>query len=137
MIVKNHELVGFINFLMDLNLIGKQSRMRTRFCKALIEKQQRFNEEYELLINESVEKDENGLPIKVEQEDGQLGLKLKDPSLFASERDELFNESNVFTPTEDTEEMFNVVRDVVLNTDKMFSGKEAIEYDRYCEIVES
>lgn len=133
--IKNFEIKPFIDFLMNLELIGKKSRMRTRFVKLLMERQMLINEEHQELLKQYSELDEEGNP-KVVEKDGELLYDVKDKISFTREYNILLNEDFVIEETEDKKEMLLTVQDIVLNCEMMFKGAEALLYDRFCEILE-
>lgn len=134
----NYEVEGLTNFLMEQKLAGKRSRMRTRFSKLLIARLEEIEKDKTELLKEYVEREENGdFAICYDEETKQTSYKITDIDSFNTEYDILMKEEFIIFENPEREEMMDVVRDVVLNCESAYSGKEAIQYDRWCEIVES
>lgn len=131
----NVEIEQFANFLLGLNLKGKESRMRTRFIKTLQERMALVKEEHLDLIKQYSEKDENGEP-KIIEKDGQQVYDVQDMEAFNKEYNELMLEELVVEETVANKDVLNAVRNAVLNCDQEFSGQDALVFDRFCEIVE-
>jgi len=131
----NVEIESFANFLLELNLKGKDSRMRTRFIRLLQERMELIRGEHSELLKQHSNLDENGNPNIVER-DGQKVYDVKDVTEFNKDYNDLMLEQFVIEETESNKEMIKIVREAVVNCDKEFSGQEALVFDRYCEIVE-
>ena len=132
----NIEVEPFINFLMELELPAKQSRMRTRFCKLGIERLRLLEEEKMEIIKKHANIDENGEVKQVEDEQGRLIWDVKDKDGFNADYKELMIEEWVLELNEEKKDMLLTLKDSVLNLDIILKGKEALQYDRWCEIVE-
>ena len=132
----NIEVEPFINFLMELELPAKQSRMRTRFCKLGIERLRLLEEEKMEIIKKHANLDENGEVKQVEDEQGRLIWDVKDKDGFNADYKELMIEEWVLELNEEKKDMLLTLKDSVLNLDIILKGKEALQYDRWCEIVE-
>lgn len=137
--LKNREIAGFVNFLLMLDLAGKQSRMRTRLAKLLDERSRLVDEERLEILKELAEKDENGQPKQETDEAGNTIYVLSDEAKekFNAEYAELMDEDCVIEETEERRDMLLTVKEAVLNCDMKFKGQDALLYDRYCEIVEA
>lgn len=131
----NGEVEPFINFLMSFELVGRDSRMRTRFVKLLAERASLIKDEHAELIRQFAKFDENGDPYIVEI-DGQKAYDVPDRVAFNKEYHLLLCEEFVIEENEERKEMLLFIKDVILNCEKTFKGREALEYDRWCEIVE-
>ena len=132
----NIEIEPFINFLMELELPAKQSRMRTRFCKLGIERLSLLEEEKMEIIKKHANIDENGEVKQVKDEQGRLVWYIKDKDGFNADYKELMIEEWVLELNEEKKDMLLTLKDIVLNLDIVLKGKEALQYDRWCEIVE-
>ena len=132
----NIEVEPFINFLMELELPAKQSRMRTRFCKLGIERLRLLEEEKMEIIKKHANIDENGEVKQVKDEQGRLIWDIKDKDGFNADYKELMIEEWVLELNEEKKDMLLTLKDIVLNLDIVLKGKEALQYDRWCEIVE-
>ena len=132
----NIEIEPFINFLMELELPAKQSRMRTRFCKLGIERLSLLEEEKMEIIKKHANIDENGEVKQVKDEQGRLIWDIKVKDGFNADYKELMIEEWVLELNEEKKDMLLTLKDAVLNLDIILKGKEALQYDRWCEIVE-
>lgn len=131
----NYELEHFIMFLYNLKLPNYQSRMRTRLLKLLSEKYKELEDDRLSVIKEYAELDEKGEPVLIR--DGSVSkYNIKNKESFEKAMFELFAEEVIIDQTEERSRMLIAVRDSVLNCDLEFEGNEAIQYDRWCEIVE-
>lgn len=133
--IRNHEIKRFMNFLMELELRGRESRLRTRFVKLLAERQKLVEDEHYQLIVQHSNLDENNKPLIVER-DGQTMYDVQDIVSFNRDYHILLNEEFIIDETEERKEMLLLIKDVILNCEKTFKGEEAILYDRMCDIVE-
>lgn len=139
--MRNNEVTLVVDFLMELELPARDSRLRTRFVRQL---QEHYNsivtEEREQLIEEFVKKDEEGNRVtevrKNEQGEEVEVMLLDNPEEFNKEMTELLMEKFVITLDENNEKMLNSVAHSILNYDGVLSGVKALQYDRICEIFE-
>lgn len=132
--IKNALLQESINLLFDLSLRGKQSRHRTRFIKRLTERLKEVEEERMKLAEEYARKDDEGKPI---MKKGGKEYDIPDenmPSLI-KDVEELYDEVLVIEGG-DNKETLETVRKILEETDKEFSGREAVIYDYLCEQFE-
>ncbi|MEK5036295.1 hypothetical protein MKY96_33120 [Paenibacillus sp. FSL R7-0302] len=135
--MKTFEVEGFHSFLIGLKLGAQESRMRSRLCKFLVAKMEQTDQERMELINQFSEKnEEDGTPVGSANEDGSTTFKIADMHAFNREFQILMNEDFIIEETEDKKAMFEVVRHAALNTDEIYSGAEAVMYDRWCDIIE-
>ena len=132
----NIEVEPFINFLMELELPAKQSRMRTRFCKLGIERLNLIAEERMDIIKRCAHLDENGEINKIEGDNGQLIWDVQDKDAYNNDYRELMLEEWVIELSEENKDMLLTLKDSILNLDIILKGKEAMQYDRWCEILE-
>ncbi|ALA47850.1 hypothetical protein ABE137_12710 [Brevibacillus laterosporus] len=133
--IKNGDLEDFAKFLMSFELIGKESRLRTRLVKILMEKFKAVTEEHNDLIRQFARFDEDGEPYIIEI-NGQRAYDVPDRQAFNREYFLLMNEDTIIEENEERKEMLLFIKELILNCDKTFKGKEAFEYDSWCEIVE-
>lgn len=137
MIIKNAEVEELFNFLISFELTGKDSRLRTRFCKILMDRKQLIDEEHVSLIKEFDGYNEDGTPKVVFDKTLNKNIyDLSDRNGFQREYAELLQEDFVIEENEERKEILLKVREIILECDKTFRGREALEYDRWCEIVE-
>ncbi len=132
----NIEVEPFINFLMELELPAKQSRMRTRFCKLGIERLNLLEEEKMEIIKKHANIDENGEIKQIEDAEGRLVWDVENIDEFNVDYKELMIEEWVLELNEEKKDMLLTLKNSILNLDIVLKGKEALQYDRWCEIVE-
>lgn len=132
--MRNHEIKGFVEFLMLEELTGKFSRMRTRFAKIALAQLEQIDQERMILIQQFSFLQEDGKP-KVDPNTNEFML--RDKEKFADEYFELMSELFIIEEWEERKEMLEAVNHIVLNTTRTFKGEEALKYDRWCDIVEN
>jgi len=138
MYIKNGEINKFTDFLLELELSGKDSRMRTRLCKLLMERASQISEEHMALLEEFGKKNEDGTLVSaLDEESGKRVFDLEDGQAFQREYYLLMSEDFCIKNDETTREMLESVSQQILTCDKTFKGEQALEYDRWCEIAES
>lgn len=137
LVFKNYEIKAFGDFLYELSLKGKESRMRSRFIAIMEEQLALISKEREILLQDYAKKDEDGEPVRDKDEEGREFVILEDTFSFNLEVSKLMNEDFIIEVKNEKVEMVKVVQDIVLNVDKEFSGVEAERYDRFCEVLES
>lgn len=131
----NHELQKFIEFLYDLELIDQKSRMRTRLINLLVNKQRLFSDEYQLMVREHSNLDKHGNPLIIEVGD-EKHFDIRDIDAFNKAYLGLLNEEVIIEQNQENKKMLLTIQDIILNCGLSFKGQEAVEYERYCEIVE-
>jgi hypothetical protein len=134
--IRNEEIVGFGNFLMELTLKGTSSRMRTRLVKKLQKHLDEVQEEKDEIITIHGILDEEG-NVKTKTVDGREVYEIRDNEACMKEISDLYKEEFVIEENEENRQMLTTVRDIVLNCDKEFQGQEAMVYDYYCEMFEN
>lgn len=132
----NFEIKEFVKFLIQLKLVGKESRMRTRFCRLIGERLKEIEDEREQLIEQFAVKGEDGKPAVTDDGSGRMVYMMQNAEAYNAEYSILMREEFILPETEDRIEMFRAVRDIVLNVDLEFEGDSAFAFDRWCEIVE-
>ncbi|WP_064198978.1 hypothetical protein [Brevibacillus brevis] len=132
----NFELKHLFDFLISLELVGKQNRMRTRFCKLIGEQINDIIEQRERLILEFSKKDDNGKPLVETIDESQVKYHLNDIDSFNNELNLLMFEEFVIEESETNRDMLLTVGDILTNLAIPLSGQEAFQYDRYCEAFE-
>jgi hypothetical protein len=133
--LKNIEVMPFYDFIMSFDLIGKESRLRTRFAKMLLERSSIIKEEHGELIRQFAKFDDDGEPFIIEV-NGQKAYDITDRDTFNKEYYMLMNEDFIVTENEERKEMLLFIKDIILNCEKTFKGREALEYDAWCERVD-
>ena len=133
----NYEVESFAEFLLSLELGGKQSRMRTKLCKVLVDRIKEVDDDRLSLAKEFALKEKDGeTPISEALDDGRTVFKIDDEEGFSREYNVLMREEFIIENTEDKKDMLETVKEAILNTNQVFSGQSALQYDRWCEIVE-
>lgn len=132
----NVDIEPFVEFLLSLELSGKQSRMRTRFIKLIGETLKVIQEERQRILDRYIKKNEDGSPVTLVLE-GLERYELEDPESYNAEYTELMLEEYLIDETPERKDILIAVQHAVLNTELKFSGESAIQYDRFCEIVEA
>jgi hypothetical protein len=133
--IKNMEIEPFLEFIMNFELKGRESRLRTRFAKILMERLRLINEENMMLIKQYGNVDEKG-NINIIEKDGKKYYDVIDRESYNREYWILMNEEFVIDQTEERKEMLLFIKQLILDCDMTFKGEEALLYDRWCEIVE-
>lgn len=134
--IRNEEIVGFGNFLMDLTLKGSSSRMRTRLVKKLQKHLDDVQTEKDEIITIHGILDEDG-NVKTKEVDGREVYEIRDNEACMREISELYKEEFVIEENEENRQMLIAVREAVFNCNKEFQGQNAMLYDYYCEIFEN
>ncbi|MEQ6356567.1 hypothetical protein ABNX05_18245 [Lysinibacillus sp. M3] len=137
LVFKNYELKAFGDFLYELSLKGKDSRMRSRFISILETQLQLISTERDILLQDYAKKDENGEPIRDKDEEGQEFVILEDSFSFNLEVSKLMGEEFIIEVKNEKVEMVKTIQRIVFYVDKEFSGLEAERYNRFCDILES
>jgi hypothetical protein len=134
--MRNYEIKDFANYLLGLELVGKQSRMRTKFCKLLETQLEEVDKDRLVLAHEFADKNEDGTPKTEEKEDGSKVFVIPNQEEFNREYVELLNEEFHIVNNSDKHDMIETIKNIVLNTDQTFSGVEAVKYSRWCDILD-
>ena len=115
--IENQHILGLASWLHELNLSGRQSRVRTRFVKTLSDRYQE-NEKFRQELIEKYGKKDKGQLVKTE--DGKSYV-LGDKEKFVQELQDLLEEQ--FVVTLDNNDA-NTLKEMVLDTDYVFGPKE-------------
>lgn len=134
--IMNVELEPLYKFLFSLELQGKYSRMRTRFLKLLQDRIQEIYNFQNELLNKYGQRDEEG-SLKMEAVEEKTIYQISNVQEYNAEIRELMLEEFVIDETLERKDILLTVKHLILNSDEVFSGKEALEYDRWCEIFEA
>lgn len=137
LVFKNYELKAFGDFLYELSLKGKDSRMRSRFIAILETQLQLIANERDILLQDYAKKDEKGEPIRDKDEEGQEFVILEDSLSFNLEVSKLMGEEFIIEIKNEKVEMIKTIQRIVFDVDKEFSGIEAERYNRFCDILET
>ena len=137
LVFKNYELKAFGDFLYELSLKGKDSRMRSRFISIAEEQLELITKEREILLQDYAKKDEEGNAVRDTDEEGREFIILEDTFSYNLEVTKLMQEDFIIEVKNDKVEMIKTLQRIVLDVDKEFSGLEAERYNRFCDILES
>ncbi|WP_078428757.1 DUF1617 family protein [Alkalihalobacterium alkalinitrilicum] len=130
--LKNNDIRSLANFLAEEKLAGKTSRMRTRFIKILEDRLKEVEEFRIELLEKYAKKDDKGKAVLNGNQ-----YEIEDREIFSYEYNELMEEEFIIDETESKREMITHVKRILENTEKVFSGMEAFDYDRWCEAFEN
>lgn len=149
--LQNKYLAGFVSWFGILgDLTAKQARMRGRFLILLVDRLNEVSKSHMDLLTKYSKKDAEGNPVKVVV-NGIENFDLIEESMpaFTKEDQELLDESFAMDVTEANKDMFEVVKDMVLNTAFTFGPKETDsdeekqrkiaqtnDYDLWCKAFE-
>lgn len=127
--IEYSKLIAAINFMYDLRLVRKQSRMRRRLIKILSERLEEVeNDRKELLIEHS-KKDEKGEAII--KPDGNYDV--KDMVAFSNDLKELYSEKLIIEG-EDNREMIRTIKEVLRKFEnEEYQGETSEIYDYLCD----
>ena len=151
LVIKNHSVVPLAQWLQQQLLHGKESRVRSRFVKQILgPKSEEINANRLELCEKHAEKDENGLPIMLNEDGTVSGMTVNGKAkghhykiegegldMFNKELQEVMNEEYIIDVSPASREMIYGVRDVVLNSTAEFGGMDAVEYDYWCSCFEN
>lgn len=119
------KLAAAINFMYDLKLVRKQSRMRRKFIKIMTERLKEVEEERKELLKEHSRKDENGEAII--KPDGNYDV--KDMVAFSNDLKELYTEKLVIEG-EDNREMIRTIKEILRKFEnEEYQGQTSEIYD--------
>lgn len=131
--IRNYNIPLLADVLYELKLKGKESRMRTRFRKMILEHYANIVEPERLqLIEEYAVRDENGEIQYEDEEKKRITLKAD----FYSEFNELINEYYIIEENETNKDMLLNIAQIMLNADYDFSEDLADLYDLWCDEFE-
>ncbi|MED0649750.1 hypothetical protein P9246_15675 [Aeribacillus pallidus] len=123
------KLVASINFMYELKLVRKQSRMRRRFINILNERLKVVEEDRKELLQEHSRKDENGEAII--KPDGNYDV--KDMVAFSNDLKELYAEKLVIEG-EDNREMISTIKQILKKLEnEEYEGQTSEIYDYLCD----
>lgn len=138
--IKNLYLGDIYTILHRMPLPGKQSRMRTRFLKAIFAQLELVESEKQDLLRQYAKLDRDGEIMTKTGENGQKLVVFEGKAKQDACNDEinaLMNEEFIIEENETNKEMLITLKDIVLKTESMFVRSEAEAYDALCESLES
>lgn len=131
----NYELEPFVKFLFEMELRGRESRMRTRLIKMLETHFSRYQNEKMDIAKQYARRDEQGGIVTVRKDDAEM-IELEDADAANRELLELAQERAVVEQNEENRDMLLAMKEAVLGYDVPLKGASSAEWDRWCEIVE-
>lgn len=133
----NAEIQDFIKFLMNEELSAKQSRIVSRFIRFCNDRINEIEKERTKLVDKYAKKNDDGNYVISKNEKGENVYELNDSVMFNRELKELMLEEFIIDETNERKDMLLTIKDIVLNSQQKFKGQKALQYDRFCEIVEN
>jgi hypothetical protein len=133
--IKNSDVEELAFFLLNMKLKGKENRMRNKFIRHLQKHLNEMQESHKELLSEFCELEADG-NFKTVEKDGKKFYDVNNVAGFQSEFEKLMEEFFYLPSDEGNKQMILTVKDLILNTEEEFSGKEALKYEPYCEIFE-
>lgn len=126
--IQKGKLIGCINFMYDLKLIRKQSRMRRKFITLLNEKNKSVLEEREEILKEHSDKDADGEPIIKDDH-----YQVKDQIALTEDIKEL-NGEVVVIEGGDNREMIRTMQAILRKfEEEEYEGEDSEIYDYLCD----
>ncbi len=148
--LENRYGLGLASWLGELQLVGKESRMRTRFINILSKRMEENQEVHNEIIKKFANKDDKGAP-KRKGEGTTATWDIPEEKTAEADKEYagLIEEELVIDVLEGNKEMLKVMREVVLNTSYVFGPKEggspnenvakyrqSQDYEKWCESFE-
>ena len=149
--LQNKYIVGLVGWVGSLGeATAKQTRMRSRFITLLIARLNETADLHKKILEKYAKKDENG-GFVTKEVNGVKNHEIPTESMvaFQKEDQELLDENFILDITEANREMFETMKDFVLNTKYHFGPKEedsdqvkqekyaqANDYDKWCTAFE-
>lgn len=130
--MKNHMLNQFIGFLIEIELTGKENRRRMKQVRKFTQyMQNEYHQDREEILNELVEKDEQGNfkttnNMYVSADMPRLSKELRELD------EEYYKEELSAINIEEFEFLYKIVT----NYDKPLSNEKAMMHDNFCEMLE-
>ena len=157
LLLKNYFFVGnetmgiksIIDWLVEQDISGKRSRIRTRFIKEIADRADEIGKERKKMLIAYSEKDKKTkAPImfaidkkgkEYETTDQKLGkrYKIKSTEKFNKEFKEYIEEDYVVAITPANRDTINTVKEIFLETEEKFKGQMSVYYNEWCEAFEN
>lgn len=139
MVLVNGELERLYSFLLSLNLSGKDSWTRTRFCRLIGGRIKEIQDAKREIIMRYAEKDEDGNPkVKRVTQQGKSkdvwDMSEENTKIADEEFVILMSEEFVIDETEERKSMLLNVKEVLINANVDLKGDDAIMHGRWCDI---
>lgn len=136
--LQNKYIYSFAVWLNSLSLNGTQSRMRTKFVHMLNDALLEMEKDRKEIAESYAEKDEDGKSVLTKDDKGQEAFKIKDDSVAtcSAELIALSDKEITFEVDSNNKDMFDTVKNVVLNTDQKIGPDFSEIYEIACEALE-
>ncbi len=133
------------SYLGDMMLHGPLSRNRTRFIKLIMPRIKEIDEERMKIMDKYQVKDEKTkLPLLITQEGEEttdlskgIRYKLTDKEKFDKELKDYLDEDFVIDVTPANCDDVYAIRDMLLKSNDIFGGRNALMFDTWCEAFEN
>lgn len=124
-ILRNKYLLGLANWLNELQLIGRESRERSKFVSGLSVKIKEIEDLRLELIKEYSTKDEKGNQnIRIENEKQVFDVPQEKIKEINERYLQILEKDFSLEITEDNKSSMNLIRDLIINTNYVFGPKE-------------
>jgi hypothetical protein len=133
--IKNSDVEELAHFLLSFKLKGKENRMRNKFIRHLQSHLKDMQESHKELLGDYCKMEADG-SFKIVEKNGKSYYDVQDVNGFQKEYEKLMEENFYLPSDEGNKEMILTVKELVLNSEEEYSGKEALRYEAYCEIFE-
>lgn len=134
----NKYLPAFIKWLNEQELVGRLSRLRTRFIKLTRERLEEVEKGRIEILERVCKKDEEGKPITIGSgKTKSYDIALEDVAKFNEEFAKLGEEPFVLDVLAGHKEAIEAVAKIVLATELKISGTDAEWYDEVCSAFEA
>lgn len=137
------DTLSLAEWLVKQMLHGKESRCRTRFIRLTSDKINEVQDERLKLVEAHSKRDADGKQLfrdkdgnEIVDKDKATSFVLSDEDAFNKEYADYLNEDYVIDILPAQSEIINVVRDILLNTQESFTGRQATLYEEWCESFE-
>jgi len=157
--IKNRYLRELGNWLVTLELAGNECRQRTRFIDLIIPRIKEIDDEFKKIdqrIKDCAKKDKKGELVKLNERQkldrdgkpmmGKDGKPVMEWDLDVPQEEiekvnveliKYLDEEFVIDVLDSNKEKVRITKEIILNTDKKFTGADAVIYNAWCEAFEA
>lgn len=157
--IKNRYLRELGNWLVGMSLAGNDSRQRTRFIELIYPRIKEIEEELKAVdkeVKDKAKKDGKGELVRLNErqkvgadgkvvmdKDGKpvmewdLDISPEDLQKINDDLEKYMDEEFVIDVLDSNKEKVRIVKQIILNTDHKFTGRDAIIYNQWCEAFEA
>lgn len=138
MLLQNKYLFAIASWFNSLELVGYQSRMRTKFVKVLTEHAQKIDDERKAILESYAKKEEDGKFVLVKDANGMESYDLDDEDVlkFKAEYQDVLDKNAIFLVDDSNRDIYNTLKRIIAETDKKVGGEVAEAYDAFCDALE-